>query len=161
LPHHVILRTAWLYSEFGENFLRTILRLATTREELRIIADQYGSPTSARQLAAAILSIAPLLVRDPSLSGTYHFTADGLTTWHGFASRIVATATLLSGRHPHVTPIQTAEYPTAARRPANSQLDCRLFVQTFSLTPRHWTDEVDATTRALLIHSPAAAGEVA
>ena len=161
LPHHVILRTAWLYSEFGENFLNTILRLAKTREELRVVADQCGSPTSAREIAATILFITPLLVRDTNLSGTYHFTAGGLTTWHGFASRIVATAAPLTGRHPHVTPIRTSEYPTAAKRPANSQLDCRLFVQTFGLTPRHWTEGVDATTRMLLMPLHAAKSDVA
>jgi dTDP-4-dehydrorhamnose reductase len=161
LAHHIILRTAWLYSEFGENFLKTMLRLATTREELRVVADQYGSPTSAREIAAAILLIAPLFVSDSSLSGTYHFAAGGVTTWHGFAGRIVATAAPLTGRCPRVTPIRTADYPTAAERPANSQLDCRLFVQTFGLTPRHWTEGVDATTRALLALSHAAESHVA
>ncbi len=161
LRHHIILRTAWLYSEFGDNFLKTMLRLATTREELHVVADQYGNPTSAREIAAAILRIAPSLVSDPSLSGTYHFAADGVTTWHGFASRIVAIAAPLTGRHPRVTPIRTAEYPTAAQRPANSQLDCRLFAQTFDLTPRHWTEGVDTTTRALLAPSHAAQSHVA
>lgn len=150
LRPHVILRTAWVYSEFGQNFLKTILRLAAQCDELRIVADQDGSPTSAREIAEAILHITPLLLRDQSLSGTYHFAASGVTTWHGFASRVVAVAAPLTGRNPRVTAIATADYPTAAKRPANSRLDCRLFVQRFGFSPRHWTDCVDATTRALV-----------
>lgn len=150
LKHHIILRTSWVYSEFGENFVKTILRLVATRDELRVVDDQYGSPTSAREIADAILHIAPLAVRDAGLSGTYHFAAAGLTTWYGFASRIVAAAAPRTGRRPRLTPIRTAEYPTAARRPANSHLDCRLFVQTFGLEPRSWTEGVDATIEALL-----------
>jgi dTDP-4-dehydrorhamnose reductase len=148
--HHVILRTAWVYSEFGHNFLKTILRLAQTRDELRIVADQRGSPTSAREIAAAILHLAPLLMRDQNLAGTYHFTAGGLTSWHGFASRVVAAAAPVTGRNPRVIAISTADYPTPARRPANSQLDYRLFVEKFGFAPRHWTEEVDATTRTLV-----------
>ncbi|MGA8610719.1 MAG: dTDP-4-dehydrorhamnose reductase [Xanthobacteraceae bacterium] len=150
LKHHVILRTAWVYSEFGHNFLKTMLRLAETRDELRIVADQHGTPTSAREIAEAILHIAPLLLRDQKLSGTYHFTAEGFTTWHGFAGRVVEIAAPMTGRNPRVMPIQTADYPTPAKRPANSRLDCRLFVQTFGFTPRHWTESVDATTRTLV-----------
>jgi len=150
LKHHIILRTAWVYSEFGSNFLKTILRLAETRDELRIVADQHGSPTSARDIAEAILHIAPALLRDRKLSGTYHFTADGFTTWHGFASRVVEIAAPMTGRHPRVIPITTADYPTAARRPANSCLDCRLFVEKFGFSPRHWTEGVDTTTRTLV-----------
>jgi dTDP-4-dehydrorhamnose reductase len=150
LKHHIILRTAWVYSEFGNNFLKTILRLAETRDELRIVADQSGSPTSAREIAEAILHIAPALLRDQKLSGTYHFTADGFTTWHGFAGRVVEIATPITGRSPRVIPIATADYPTAAKRPANSRLDCRLFVEKFGFSPRHWTDGVDATTRTLV-----------
>lgn len=149
LDRHVILRTAWLYSEFGRNFLKTILQLAQTRDELRIVADQHGSPTSARELAAAILHIAPRASAEPHLSGTYHFTADGATTWHGFAGCIVAAAAPITGRHPRLTPIATADYPTPAKRPANSRLDCSLFVQAFGLTPRPWRDAVQATTRTL------------
>lgn len=148
--HHVILRTAWVYSEFGHNFLKTVLRLAQTRDELRIVADQHGSPTSAREIAEAILHLAPLLLRDRNLAGTYHFTASGVTTWHGFASRVVAVAAPVTGRSPRVIAIRTADYPTAARRPANSCLDCRLFMEKFDFTPRHWTEGVDATTRTLI-----------
>ncbi len=147
LKNHIILRTAWVYSEFGHNFLKTVLRLAATREELRIVADQQGSPTSAGELAEAILNAASVFQHDRALAGTYHFTAAGVTTWHGFASRIVAAAAPITGRIPRLVPIGTADYPTAAKRPANSCLDCRLFVDTFGFLPRHWTVGVDATTR--------------
>ncbi len=161
LGRHVILRTAWLYSEFGRNFLKTILQLAETRDELRIVADQHGSPTSARELAAAILHLAPRLLAEPRLAGTYHFTAAGATTWHGFANCIVTAAAPITGRNPPVTPIAAADYPTPARRPANSQLDCRSFAQTFGLAPRPWREAVDATTRALAIASHRAENHVA
>jgi dTDP-4-dehydrorhamnose reductase len=150
LKHHVILRTSWLYSEYGENFLKTVLRLAAARDELRIVADQHGSPTSARELAGAIFHLAPLVARDTGLSGTYHCTASGFTTWHGFASRIVAVAAPLIGRHPTVTAIPSADYPTPAGRPANSRLDCSLFARTFQYTARHWSEAVDETIRALV-----------
>ena len=84
------------------------------------------------------------------VSGTYHFTAEGVTTWHDFASRIVAVQAPLSGRKPRVTPITTADHPVAARRSANSQLDCRSFAKVFGFPGRHWTEAVDMTTKALI-----------
>jgi dTDP-4-dehydrorhamnose reductase len=161
LDRHVILRTAWLYSEFGRNFLKTILQLAATRDELRIVADQHGSPTSARELAEAILHITPRLAAGPRLAGTYHFTADGATTWHGFANCIVAAAAPITGRNPRVTPITTADYPTPAKRPANSRLDCSSFAGTFGLSPRPWREAVQATTRVLATTSQRAENHVA
>jgi dTDP-4-dehydrorhamnose reductase len=159
--HHVILRTAWIYSEFGHNFLKTVLRLAETRDELRIVADQLGSPTSARELAEAILHIAPRLAAEVRLSGTYHFTADGVTSWHGFAECIVAAAAPVTGRQPRVTPITTADYPTPAKRPANSRLDCSLFARTFGLSACPWREAVQATARALAVASQHAEHHVA
>ena len=150
LDRHIILRTSWVYSEFGSNFLKTMLHLANIRDELRVIADQRGTPTSAREVADVILAIAPRLVRGDNVWGTYHFTSSGVTTWHGFASRIVAVQAALTGRSPPVAPIASVDYPTAARRPANSQLDCSLFAEVFAIGRRHWTEGVDATTKALL-----------
>jgi dTDP-4-dehydrorhamnose reductase len=161
LERHIIMRTGWLYSEFGHNFLKTILLLATTRDELRIVVDQHGSPTSAREVAEAILNIAPALLQDGDIWGTYHFTAGGVTNWYGFATRIVAAQAPITGRNPRVVPIKTAEYPTAARRPANSHLDCRLFARVFGFSPRHWTEAVDATTRTLASSSQQLASHVA
>jgi dTDP-4-dehydrorhamnose reductase len=159
LRQHVIVRTAWVYSEFGSNFLKTMLRLAATRDELRVVADQAGSPTSARTIAEAILRIAPRLYAGDDVYGTYHFTAAGATTWHGFASRIVAAAAPLTGRHPRVVAIATADYPTPARRPANSLLDCRHFAQTFGFAAPPWADEVDRTTREIVAAEQTKAGE--
>ena len=159
LQQHVILRTAWLYSEFGRNFLKTMLGLAATRDELRVVADQRGSPTSVRTLAEAILRIAPRLIRGDQAWGTYHFAAAGVTSWHGFASRIIAAAAPITGRRPRVVAIATADYPTAARRPANSCLDCQLFERTFGFSAPPWSDEVVRTTRVLVASVPAKASE--
>ena len=153
LRSHIILRTAWVYSEFGHNFLKTVLRLAATRDDLRIVADQYGSPTSARDIANAILRIAPRLMRHEQVWGTYHFTSDGVTNWYEFANRIVAAQGAFTGHNPRVTPIKSADYKTAARRPANSQLDCRLFARQFGFSGRPWTEDVDSTTIALVAAS--------
>jgi dTDP-4-dehydrorhamnose reductase len=150
LRRHVILRTGWVYGEFGHNFLKTIVRLASTREELRLISDQRGTPTSTRTLADAILRIAPRLLTGENIWGTYHFTGMGMTTWYGFATRIVAAQAPLTGRNPKVTAITSAEYPTPARRPANSVLDCSQFLQVFGFRADAWTDEVDAVTRAFV-----------
>jgi dTDP-4-dehydrorhamnose reductase len=147
--HHLIMRTSWIYGEFGHNFLKTMLRLATTRDELRVVDDQRGCPTSTRDLADAILRIAPRLVARDEVWGTYHFAGSGVTTWHGFASRIVAAQAPITGRKPRVTAITTAEFPTPARRPANSELDCSLFARTFGFAGRPWTEETDAITALL------------
>jgi dTDP-4-dehydrorhamnose reductase len=146
---HVIIRTSWVYGEFGTNFLKTMLRLAATRDELRVVADQRGCPTSTGDLARAILGLAPRLVAGDDVWGTYHFAGHGVTTWHGFASRIVAAQAPLTGRTPRVTAITTADYPTQARRPANSELDSSLFARVFGLRARPWEDETDRITRAL------------
>jgi dTDP-4-dehydrorhamnose reductase len=147
--HHLIMRTSWVYGEFGHNFLKTMLRLATTREELRVVADQRGCPTSTRDLADAILRIAPRLVARDEVWGTYHYAGSGVTTWHGFASRIVAAQAPITGHSPRVTAIASAEFPTPARRPANSELDCSLFARAFGFGGRPWTEETDAITRVL------------
>jgi dTDP-4-dehydrorhamnose reductase len=149
-PKHVILRTSWVYGEFGQNFLKTMLKLAATRDELRVVADQHGCPTSTADLAATILSIAPRLAANENVWGTYHYAGSGATTWHGFASRIVAAQAPLTGRTPRVIPITTSEFPTAARRPANSVLDCGKFARVFGFGGRPWIEETDRITRALL-----------
>lgn len=149
-PRHVLLRSSWIYGEFGHNFLLTMLRLAVTRDELRVVADQRGCPTSTRELARAILTIAPRLVAGDGVWGTYHLAGNGVTTWHAFASRIVAAQAPLTGRSPRVTPITTAEFPTPSRRPANSELDCGRFERTFGFRARPWGEEVDEITPAVV-----------
>ena len=149
-PLHVIIRTSWIYGEFGTNFLKTMLQLAAARDELRIVADQRGCPTSTPDLADALLAIAPQLLGGKGIWGTYHFAGSGVTTWHGFASRIVAAQAPLTGRAPRVTPITTAEFPRPARRPANSELDCSLIARVYGIRGRPWTEETDAITRSLV-----------
>jgi dTDP-4-dehydrorhamnose reductase len=148
-PRHIILRTSWVYGEFGHNFVKTILRLAQKQDELRIVADQRGCPTSTRDIAEAILRLAPMLSAETDLYGTYHFAGAGATSWHGFATRVVEAQAEVTGRRPKVTEITTADYPTPVRRPANSVLDCSLFARSFGFHANEWGDEVDAITRRL------------
>ena len=150
LPQHVIVRTSWVYGIYGANFLKTILRLAGERDELRIVADQSGCPTSTADLAQALLAAAQALGEGRAVSGTYHFAGTGVTTWHGFASRIVEAQRPFTGRFPSVVPIGTEDYPTPAQRPANSELDSDLFGRTFGYTARPWQSAVDATVTQLL-----------
>ena len=139
-PRHVILRTAWVYGRHGGNFLKTMLRLAAERDRLRVVADQRGCPTATADLAEAILAVDRGLARDPVLAGTFHFAGTGVTTWHGFAEAIVAAQAPATGRHPPVDAIATTDYPTPARRPANSELDSSKFTETFGYRARDWRE---------------------
>jgi len=149
MKRHIILRTSWVYGEFGNNFLKTMLRLARERDELRVVADQLGCPTSTRDIAEAILRIAPSLEGDADLYGVYHFSGAGATSWHGFATRIIEAQAEVTGRRPQVVAIATADYPTPARRPANSVFDCSRFEQTFGFSARNWSEEADAIAKLL------------
>lgn len=140
LPQHVILRTSWVFSAHGQNFVKTMLRLASEREELRVVADQRGRPTAAADLADAMTRVAAMIQAGTSRWGTFHFAGAGATTWHEFAQVIVTEQALRTQRLPRVTPISTAEYPTPAKRPANSVLDTTRFEQTFGVAPRSWRD---------------------
>jgi dTDP-4-dehydrorhamnose reductase len=124
-PNSVILRTAWVYSPFGANFLKTMLRLGETREEIGVVADQLGNPTSALDIADAVLAIAERIVGDPSaeLRGVFHMTGQGEASWADFAEAIFAQAEKHGRRPVRVNRISTADYPTPAKRPANSRLD--------------------------------------
>lgn len=124
-PNHVILRTAWVYSPFGSNFLKTMLRLATDRAELRVVRDQIGNPTSALDIADAVLAIGRNLVSrsdEAALRGTFHMTAGGEASWADFARAIMAVSDEMGGPKARVTAIDTTDYPTPACRPANSRL---------------------------------------
>jgi dTDP-4-dehydrorhamnose reductase len=140
LASHVILRTAWVYSAHGHNFVKTMLRLADERPVLRVVADQTGSPTGATDVAAAIATIVQQLAAGSRCWGTYHFTAAGAVTWHGFAEAIFAEAAPWRGPAPRVEAIATADYPTPARRPANSRLDCTKIGEVFGIGPRPWRE---------------------
>jgi dTDP-4-dehydrorhamnose reductase len=148
--HHVIVRTSWVYGAYGQNFLKTMLRLARERDELSVVADQHGAPTSTRDLARVILAIAPRLAAGEDVWGTYHFAGYGFTSRHGFAAAIVTAAAPAIGRRPKVTAVTTAEYPTPARRPANSCLDSGLFARAFGLSACPWQEEMQRVVEIVL-----------
>jgi dTDP-4-dehydrorhamnose reductase len=141
-PRHVILRTAWVYGVHGANFVKTMLRLARERPELRVVDDQRGCPTAAGDLAEAALAIAGRIVAGTVPAdgfGTFHCVGDGEITWCGFAREIMAQAGPRLGKPPpSVTAITTADYPTPARRPANSVLDCGKLARVYGLSLRPW-----------------------
>ena len=131
-PEHVILRTSWVYGAFGRNLLKTVLRLAGERDELRFVADQRGCPTSTADIAEAILHAAPRLARREPVWGTYHFAGTGATTWYGFVRHIVAAQSHIHRAPPARRPDHDEpSIRRAARRPANSELDSSLFAATF------------------------------
>lgn len=140
LAEHVILRTAWVYSAHGHNFVRTMLRLGSERPVLRVVADQIGSPTSAADVARAIAAIVQRLTAGDRHFGTYHFAGAGAVSWHGFAEAIFELAAPWRGAPPRVEAITTAEYPTPARRPSNSVLDCAHIGGVFAIHPRPWRE---------------------
>ncbi|WP_322548006.1 dTDP-4-dehydrorhamnose reductase [Stenotrophomonas geniculata] len=136
---HLIFRTAWVYASHGANFLRTMLRVGSEREQLRVVADQIGTPTS----AALIADVTAQALQHPGhLSGTWHLTASGQTSWHGFAEAIFAEAlaTGVLAKVPAVEAIPSSEYPTPAKRPAWSVLDNRKLQQDFNIVLPAWQD---------------------
>ena len=135
-PAHLLLRVSWVFGVHGANFVKTMLRLARERDELRVVADQQGAPTEARDIADAIIAMAKAS-RRPGFSewGTYHFAGAPSTSWHGFAQAIFARA---SGRSPRLVPIASRDYPTPAARPLNSTLDCSLIHRVFGLEQPDW-----------------------
>jgi dTDP-4-dehydrorhamnose reductase len=142
-PRHIIVRTAWVHSPYGANFTKTMLRLAATRAELGVVDDQQGNPTYAPHLAAAILGIAEQIGHGSDAAwGVYHAAGSGTTTWCGFAREIFAVSARAGGAAAAVKPITTAEYPTPARRPANSRLDCSKLSAAFGITLPDWREGV-------------------
>jgi len=138
---HLILRTAWLYSNHGKNFLKTMLRLAGERDELRVVADQIGCPTYSNLVADATDDILSRMYEHDALlddcAGTYHIACSGTTSWHGFAERILQLSGITGVR---VTPITTADYPTPARRPTYSVLNCKKLARVFGIRLPPWED---------------------
>jgi dTDP-4-dehydrorhamnose reductase len=135
LPQHYILRTSWLYSEYGNNFTKTMLKLGAEREELKIIADQVGTPTYAIDLAAAILDI---ITSGSESYGIYHYSNEGVTSWYDFAKAIFD----LAGSKIKALPIRTSEYPTRATRPAFSVMDKAKIKTTFNIQIPYWRDSL-------------------
>jgi dTDP-4-dehydrorhamnose reductase len=137
LDRHVILRTSWVFGALGQNFVKTMLSLAEEREELAVVNDQIGCPTPAADLAAAILDL--LSSMSEGRWGTYHYCGAGRTSWYGFAEEIFAQYRRITGAPaPRLRAITTAEFPTPATRPANSELDCSRFAAVFGFGPRPW-----------------------
>ena len=139
-PNSAILRTAWVYSPFGANFVRTMLRLNESKEEVGVVADQRGNPTSALDIADALLAIAARMHDDqsPSLRGIFHMTGAGEATWAEFAEAIFDNAQRRGRRLTRVKRITTADYPTPARRPANSRLDNAKLREVYGLALPDW-----------------------
>ena len=131
---HSILRTSWVVSAYGNNFVKIMLRLSEVRDELMVVADQVGGPTPASDIAAACLKMAEQLVQDPSKSGTYHFSGTPDVSWAAFASKIFEQ----TGKAVTVLPIPTTAYPTPAKRPLNSRMDCSATKQMFGITQPDW-----------------------
>jgi dTDP-4-dehydrorhamnose reductase len=129
-----VMRTSWVFSAHGANFVKTMLRLGATRAELRVVADQHGGPTPARDIASACLSMIAGMQADPAKGGIYHFAGAPDTTWAEFARAIMAQA----GLSCRVTDITTADYPTPARRPANSRLNCAGLARDFGISRPDW-----------------------
>jgi dTDP-4-dehydrorhamnose reductase len=155
-PRHLILRTSWLYGVHGTNFVKTMLRLGRERERLRVVDDQHGSPTFAGDLADVILALARRVrSRDwpDDGFGTFHCTGQGATTWCCFAREIFAAAAPTLGRQPEIEAISTNDYPTAARRPLRSVLDCGLIARVHGIALRPWRPALTETVHAMQAQS--------
>lgn len=147
-----ILRTAWVFSPFGQNFAKTMLRLAAERPLVRVVDDQVGSPTSALDIADGLLTVADNLVKsaDPRLRGVFHMTSAGHTSWAGFARAIFAASAARGGPDAEVEPIASCDYPTPARRPANSRLDCGLLAKRHAVRLPAWGEATDTVVARLV-----------
>jgi dTDP-4-dehydrorhamnose reductase len=147
---YAILRTSWLYSQYGSNFVKTMIALSRQRDEVGVVADQVGCPTSASDLAVAILEVADALVKNRSASGVYHAAASGSVDWASFADVIFASMAKAGMKTPHVKRITSSEYKGAATRPSNSRLDCQKLANAFGIVFPDWHDSLDATLPKLL-----------
>jgi dTDP-4-dehydrorhamnose reductase len=151
-PDSVIVRTAWLFSPYGTNFVRTMLDLSETRDEVSVVADQRGNPTSALDLAAALLAVAQRVREDasPALRGVFHMTGSGEANWADFAQAIFAEAAARGRRPTLVKRIATADYPTPAERPANSRLDNAKLRRVYGLELPDWRKSLAACCARLI-----------
>ena len=142
---HVILRTSWVYAAHGNNFVKTMLRIGKERQQLNVVNDQFGTPTFAGDIADAIFSIANQVLEHNTSQfwGTYHYTAKGWTTWKDFAEVIFEKASTWLSNKPHVEGIPSSQYPTAAKRPPNSVLNCSKIDLKFRPPRRHWQEGLD------------------
>jgi dTDP-4-dehydrorhamnose reductase len=151
-PKHIILRTAWVFSPVGQNFVKTMLRLAGERDRVRVVGDQQGSPTYAPHLVAAILDVAAQVTNGDGEDrwGVYHAAGAGTASWYDLACEVFKRSAALNGPAIPVDPIATADYPTAAARPANSRLDCSKLQRNFGVALPEWQSGVEACVGRLL-----------
>lgn len=151
--NHVILRTAWVYSPFGKNFARTMVKLAATRNEISVVSDQRGTPTNALDIADTVISIAKRLHTQPDaaeLRGIFHVTSAGEANWAEFAETIFETSRAIGGPSASVKRIPTSAYPTPAKRPSNSRLDTAKLAQIYNIRLPHWRDTLPCTIARLV-----------
>jgi dTDP-4-dehydrorhamnose reductase len=150
--NHAILRTAWVHSPFGKNFLKTMLRLAGDRDTINVVADQYGTPTSALDIADATLKVASNLLHshDGALRGVFHLTNSGKASWADFAETIFDVSERAGGPFAKVHRISSADYPTPARRPANSRLDCHKLAITHGVHMQDWRTAAECVVKCVL-----------
>jgi dTDP-4-dehydrorhamnose reductase len=156
-PDHAILRTAWVYSPFGKNFVKTMLRVGRDREELTVVADQHGAPTNALDIADGVIEVCRNLLARPGdrgLRGVFHMTGTGYTTWADFACRIFEISARLGGPAARIRHIATAEYPTPAKRPANSRLDCTKLQAVHGVALPLWQVSLESCVDRLLRAEP-------
>lgn len=149
-PDAVIIRTAWLYSEYGHNFLKTMLRLGKERDELRVVFDQVGSPTYAGDLAKAMLAIVEADSRQGFVPGIYHFSDEGVCSWYDFTVRIMQ----LAGLSCRIRPIESREYPSPVARPPFSVLNKQKIKTTYGLQIPHWGESLEACIRSMRTMEP-------
>ena len=152
LDQHIILRTSWVFSATGNNFVKTMLNLGRERDKLSIVADQKGCPTSARSIAEVLLQIADQHLSGKQIRwGTYHFSNKPATTWYEFAQQIFEQSTALNNSPiPKLSAISTSEYPTAAKRPLNSMLDCQNLEKIYGVEIQSWRDELKLVLKQLI-----------
>ncbi len=160
-PESVILRTSWVYARTGKNFVLTMLNAAKRAPRLRVVADQIGCPTNADDLAAACVAVADRLLTEPAadgLGGVYHASGQGATSWHGFAVAIFETAARYGWPAPPVDPIATSDWPTPARRPPDSRLECGKLADRFGVRLPPWRPSLDEAVAAICQSALAASG---
>ncbi|HEY0316534.1 MAG TPA: dTDP-4-dehydrorhamnose reductase [Sphingomonas sp.] len=156
-PRHAILRTAWVVSARGDNFIKTMRRFGRERDLMKVVADQHGCPTSAADIADTLLAMGKRMAKPGAPAGIWHFVNAGAATWHDLAEAVFADLERREGRRPVLEAITTADYPTPARRPAYSRLDTGTLTRDFGIVPRPWQDAVADIFDALArIDAPAA-----
>ncbi|KXF76577.1 dTDP-4-dehydrorhamnose reductase [Paramesorhizobium deserti] len=152
-PQHVILRTAWVYSPYGKNFVKTMMRLAAERDEISVVSDQWGNPTSALDIADGIIHIAERILSDDRNApyGLFHLTGTGETNWSGFADEIMKTSPVHGGPTAVIRPISTSDYPTKAKRPANSRLATEKLKAAYGWKAPRWQTSLGEVSKRILV----------